>query len=165
MASRNVNTGPITPATRALDAAGVSYEGLPYEHDPSVTSYGDEAAQALGLDPSHVFKTLVVSLDSGSFGVAVVPVSTTADLKAVAAGLGAKKCRLAEPRDVERLTGYVLGGVSPVGTRTALATVVDASAEALATVYVSGGRRGFDIGLAPADLVENVHGRFAPIAR
>nr|WP_312608137.1 Cys-tRNA(Pro) deacylase [Kocuria rhizophila] len=154
-----------TPAVHALTEAGVPFEELPYEHDPAVRSYGDEAAEALGLDPASVFKTLVVSLDHGGHGVCVVPVAARADLKAAAAALGAKKAQLADPADVHRLTGYVLGGVSPLGQRTTLPTVVDESASGLERMYVSGGRRGFDVGLAPQDLVRVTGAVLASVAR
>lgn len=163
--SRKPNRAPATPATRALEAAGVGFEALPYEHDPAAESYGLEAARALGLDPEHVFKTLVVELDTGVHGVCVLPVSHSANLKAAAAALNAKKAAMAAPADVTRLTGYVLGGVSPLGQRSALATVIDASARGLETMYVSGGRRGFDVGLRPADLAELTGARFAGITR
>lgn len=154
-----------TPAVHALTEAEVPFEELPYEHDPAARSYGDEAAEALGLDPASVFKTLVVSLDHGGHGVCVVPVAARADLKAAAAALGAKKAQLADPADVHRLTGYVLGGVSPLGQRTTLPTVVDESASGLERMYVSGGRRGFDVGLAPQDLVRVTGAVLAPVAR
>lgn len=150
--SRTVGRKPTTAATSALTELGIEVTLLPYEHDPSVRSYGEEAATQLGLDPASVFKTLVVRTDAGRFVVAVVPVSTTADLKAVAAAVGDKKAQLAGEADVRRLTGYVLGGVSPIGQRTALPTVLDESALDLPTVYVSGGRRGLDIGISPDNL-------------
>ena len=154
-----------TPATQALTAAGVEFEELPYEHDPRAESYGDEAARALGLDPRSVFKTLVVALEPSGFGVCVVPVAQSADLKAVAVALGAKKARLADPGEVQRLTGYVLGGVSPLGQRTRLPTVIDDGARRLDRMYVSGGRRGFDVGLCPADLARLTGAGFAAITR
>ncbi|RKQ36510.1 Cys-tRNA(Pro) deacylase [Kocuria tytonis] len=154
-----------TPATRALSEAGVPFRELSYEHDPRAESYGNEAAEALGLAPEAVFKTLVVSLDHGGFGVCVVPVAARADLKAVAAALGAKKAHLADPADVHRLTGYVLGGVSPLGQRSTLPTVVDESARSLAELYVSGGRRGFDVGLRPEDLVRVTGAVVAAVAQ
>ncbi|MDO4918411.1 Cys-tRNA(Pro) deacylase [Kocuria sp.] len=163
MAARKKSSA--TPATQALTAAGVAFEELPYEHDPRVQSYGTEAAEALGLDPQSVFKTLVVALEHGGFGVCVVPVAARADLKAAAAALGAKKARLADPADVQRLTGYVLGGVSPLGQRTHLPTVVDAGARGLERIYVSGGRRGFDVGLAPQDLAKVTGAVFAAVAQ
>ena len=148
--------GPGTPATAALDAAGVPYTAHPYEHDPSSASYGLEAAHALGVEPERVFKTLVVDIGgevAGKLCVAVVPVSGTLDLKAAAAAFGAKKAAMADPAGAERRTGYVLGGISPLGQRQASPTAIDASALDHATILVSGGRRGFDIELAPADLV------------
>lgn len=154
----------MTRATTMLDGAGITYEGHVYDHDPRVNDYGDEAASALGVEPDHVFKTLVLHLDSG-YGVCVLPVSHQADFKAAAAALGAKKASLAQAADVSRLTGYVLGGVSPLGTRTRLPVVIDASAETLERLYVSGGRRGFDVSLSPTDLAEILGARFAPVAR
>jgi Cys-tRNA(Pro)/Cys-tRNA(Cys) deacylase len=148
--------GPGTPATAALDAAGVSYVARPYSHDPSADSYGLEAAEALGVSPERVFKTLVV--DIGGEGparlcVAVVPVSGTLDLKAAAAAFNAKKATMADPAAAERRTGYVLGGISPLGQRQASPTAIDESALEHETILISGGRRGFDIELAPTDLV------------
>ena len=163
--SRTMNTPPATPATRALDRLGIAYDALPYAHDPDVTSYGAEAASALGLDPASVYKTLVVKLDTGRFAMACVPVSTMADLKAVAAACGAKKAVLAAEADVRRLTGYVLGGVSPLGTRSRLDVVIDAQAHEHPRVCVSGGRRGFDVRLSPDDLVRACGARVADIAR
>ena len=124
----------------------------PYEHDPSAPSYGLEAAARLGLDPAQVFKTLLAVVD-GRLVVGVVPVAGQLDLKALAAAAGGKRAELAEPATAERATGYVVGGISPVGQRRPHPTVVDESALLFETVYVSGGRRGLDIGLAPADLV------------
>ncbi|WP_408021450.1 Cys-tRNA(Pro) deacylase [Sinomonas humi] len=128
------------------------YSAHPYEHDPSAPSYGLEAAEVLGISPARVFKTLMVDV-SGKLCVAVVPVSGSLDLKATAAAFGAKKAAMADPAAAERRTGYVLGGVSPLGQRQASPTAVDDSALEHATIFVSGGRRGFDIELAPADLV------------
>lgn len=162
--SRTMNTSPATPATRVLDRLGVTYTPLPYEHDPNVTAYGAEAATALGLDPSTVFKTLVIHLDSGRFAMACVPVATTCDLKAAAAACGAKKASLAAEADVRRLTGYVLGGVSPLGTRSRLDVVLDSGVLVHDEVCVSGGRRGFDVRLAPDDLVRVCDARVAEIA-
>jgi Cys-tRNA(Pro)/Cys-tRNA(Cys) deacylase len=148
--------GPGTPATAALEAAGVPYTARGYDHDPSAASYGAEAAAALGVEPDRVFKTLMVEVAAASgsrLGVAVVPVSGSLDLKAAAAALGGKKAAMADAAAAERRTGYVLGGISPLGQRQPSPTVVDDSALGHATVLVSGGRRGFDIELAPADLV------------
>jgi Cys-tRNA(Pro)/Cys-tRNA(Cys) deacylase len=155
---------PSTPATVALERAGVPFTPHVYEHSDSVTSFGEEAAAALGLREDRVFKTLVVSVD-GDLAVAVVPVADRLDLKAVAAALGGKKASLADPALAERRTGYVVGGISPVGQRTTLRTVLDASATAHPTIFVSGGRRGFDVELAPADLVRVTRASTAAIAR
>jgi Cys-tRNA(Pro)/Cys-tRNA(Cys) deacylase len=153
-----------TPATVALTKAGIDFTVHPYDHDPAAASYGVEAAEALGLDPHVVFKTLLASVD-GKLVVAVVPVTGQLDLKALAAAAGGKKAVMAEPADAERATGYVVGGISPVGQRRRLPTVVDDSASSLATIYVSGGRRGLDIGLSPADLLAVTGGTSARIRR
>lgn len=153
-----------TPATVALDRAGVRYTLRAYEHDPTSASYGMEAAEALGVDPARVFKTLLVDTGSG-LAVGIVPVSAQLDLKAVAAALRVKKATMADPRDAERSTGYVVGGISPIGQRRALPTVLDLSALDLETVLVSGGRRGLDLELAPMDLLTVTGGSTAPIAR
>jgi Cys-tRNA(Pro)/Cys-tRNA(Cys) deacylase len=134
-----------------------------YEHDPKATSYGLEAAAALHLEPATVFKTLLAAAD-GALVVAVVPVTGQLDLKALAGAVGAKRATMAEPAAAERSTGYVVGGISPLGQRKRLTTVIDASAEALPTMYVSAGRRGADLGLAPADLARLLDAAFAPIA-
>jgi len=145
-----------TPATLALARAGIAFELRGYEHDPRATSYGLEAAQelaqALGVDPARVFKTLLASVD-GRLVVGVVPVTGQLDLKALAAATGGKKAEMADPALAERTTGYVVGGISPIGQKRRLPTVVDASALEHETVLVSGGRRGLDLELAPADLV------------
>lgn len=155
--------GASTPALRVLVRAGVPFTEHPYEHDPRHPSYGLEAAQALGLDPDTVFKTLLADTQ-GPLVVAVLPVTAMLDLKAVAAAVGRKKASLADPRDAERATGYVLGGISPLGQRTRLPTVVDVRALALDTVYVSGGRRGLDVGLAPADLIRLTRATVADVS-
>ena len=124
----------------------------PYTHDPAAASYGTEAAEALGTAPEKVFKTLMVEVE-GRLAVGVVPVSGNLDLKAFAAALGAKKAAMADPAAAERRTGYVLGGISPLGQRQSSPTVIDGSALAFNTVLVSGGKRGLDIELAPADLI------------
>ncbi|MCO4251138.1 Cys-tRNA(Pro) deacylase [Pseudarthrobacter raffinosi] len=141
-----------TPATAALAAAGVPFVLHPYAHDPSAASYGTEAAEALGIAPESVFKTLMVEVE-GRLAVAVVPVSGSLDLKAFAAALGARKASMADPAAAERRTGYVLGGISPFGQRQSSPTVVDSSALNLGTMLVSGGKRGLDVELAPADLI------------
>lgn len=141
-----------TPATAALAAAGVPFVLHTYVHDPSAASYGTEAAEALGIAPEKVFKTLMVVVE-GRLAVGVVPVSGNLDLKAFAAALGAKKAAMADPSAAERRTGYVLGGISPLGQRQASPTVIDRSALNLGTMLVSGGKRGLDIELAPDDLI------------
>jgi Cys-tRNA(Pro)/Cys-tRNA(Cys) deacylase len=141
-----------TPATVALTAAGIAFEVRAYDHDPRAASYGMEAAEALGVEPARVFKTLLASLD-GKLVVGIVPVSGQLDLKALARALGGSKAVMAEVAAAERATGYVAGGISPVGQKRAHPTVLDESALAHPTILVSGGRRGFDIELAPNDLV------------
>ncbi|UFU02035.1 Cys-tRNA(Pro) deacylase [Ruania suaedae] len=159
-----------TPATLGLDRAGVDYRTHPYTHDPaSGLSYGLEAAAALGVPPEMVFKTLVAEVDglraARGLAVAVLPVTATLDLKALAQALGHKKAVMADPAAAQRSSGYVTGGISPIGQRTALPAVVDSSAEQWERIYVSGGRRGFDISLAPADLVRVTDARLISIAR
>lgn len=154
----------MTPAVRAAEAAGVRFHLHRYEHDPRAHSYGLEAAQRLGQDPARVFKTLVAGLPQGRFVVAVVPVARELDLKALAAACGAKKAALAAADEAERVTGYVTGGISPLGQKRALTTVIDVSADAFETVFVSAGRRGLEIELAPADLADVTGGCYAAIA-
>jgi Cys-tRNA(Pro)/Cys-tRNA(Cys) deacylase len=152
-----------TPATVALGRAGVAFTLHPYAHDEAAVRYGDEAAAALGVDPDRIFKTLLADL-GGELVVAVVPVSRQLDLKALAASLGARRATMADPGAATRSTGYVLGGISPFGQRTRLRTVVDASAERFPTVYVSAGKRGLQLELAPADLRAVTAAISAPIA-
>ena len=151
-----------TSATAALAAAGVPFVAHPYSHDPAAASYGLEAAEMLGIDPARVFKTLMVDVD-GRLAVGVVPVSGNLDLKAMAAALGGKKAAMAEPAAAQRRTGYVLGGISPLGQRRSSPTVVDESALALDSVLVSGGRRGLDIELDPHELIRLTGARTARI--
>ncbi len=141
-----------TPATLALTRAGIEFTLHEYHHDPRAGSFGLEAAEALGLDPARVLKTLVASVD-GRLAVAVVPVSGRLDLKALARALGGARATMAEPADAERATGYVVGGISPIGQRRPHPTVVDSSATGHPSVFVSAGRRGLDLELTPADLV------------
>ena len=155
---------PGTPATVALTRAGVPFTAHTYDHDPAATSYGLEAAEALGLEPATVFKTLHADVD-GDLVVGIVPVTGQLDLKALAAAVGGKKAQMADPAVAERVTGYVVGGISPIGQKRRLRTVLDASADAHATVFVSGGRRGLDLGLAPDDLARLTGATRAPIAR
>jgi Cys-tRNA(Pro)/Cys-tRNA(Cys) deacylase len=153
-----------TPATVALTAAGVAYALHPYDHDPAASSFGLEAAEALGVEPARVFKTLLADLD-GRLVVAVVPVTAQLDLKALAAAAGGKRAVMADPAAAERSSGYVVGGISPFGQRRRLGTYVDTSALAYETVFVSGGRRGLDLEVAPGDLVAVTGAVTADIAR
>ena len=148
----------------ALTAAGVIFSQHAYEHDPGARSFGLEAAEVLGLPPEQVFKTLLVDTGAG-LAVAIVPVAGQLDLKAMAAALGAKRVTLADPAAAQRSSGYVVGGISPIGQKRALPTVVDESAELFDVVYVSGGRRGLDVGLSPTDLVRVTHAVVADIGR
>ena len=165
--AKNAKTGGAaagTPATVALTRAGIAFTVHAYEHDPRAASFGKEAADALGLSVAEVFKTLMATVD-GRPVIAIVPVSGSLDLKALAAAAGGRKAELADAAVAQRLTGYVVGGISPIGQKKALPTYLDDSAEALATIYVSGGRRGLDIGLAPADLLAVTNGTVARIGR
>ncbi len=157
-------SGPGTPATVALLAAGIPFTAHTYAHDPATTNYGLEAAHALGLDPDRVFKTLLAEAD-GRLVVGIVPVTGMLDLKSLAAAVGAKRAQMADPAVAERKTGYVVGGISPLGQKTALPTVLDETASLWDTIFVSGGRRGFDIELAPDDLLRLTGGQLADIAR
>jgi Cys-tRNA(Pro)/Cys-tRNA(Cys) deacylase len=140
-----------TPATTVLVDAGITFTLHPYEHQDDNTSFGEEAAHALGVDPTRIFKTLVADV-GGKLVVAVIPVAQQLDLKALAAAFDAKKASLADPAHAARSTGYVVGGISPIGQRSPLPTVVDASADDFETVFVSAGRRGLQVELGPADL-------------
>jgi len=154
-----------TPALVALAAAGVPHTLHAYEHDPRTPAgYGLEAAAVLGLDPAQVYKTLVAEVD-GRLTVAVVPVTGHLDLKALASAVGGKRAVMAERPDAERATGYVAGGISPLGQKTALPTVIDETVYLYDEVYVSGGRRGLDVGLAPDDLVTLTGAVVADLAR
>lgn len=141
-----------TPATVALTRAGIAFTLHEYAHDPRAESYGLEAAAALGLDPARVFKTLMANADQ-RLAVAVVPVAGQLDLKAFARALGASRASMADRAAAERATGYVVGGISPIGQKRAHPTVLDSSALDQPTIYVSAGRRGLDLEIAPADLV------------
>ena len=154
----------MTPAVLGAKRAGIDFTLHEYQHDPGTASYGLEAAEKLGLDPAQVFKTLVARVD-GQLTVALVPVARTLDLKALAAAVGGKRAAMAELTDAERATGYVAGGISPLGQKKRLPMVVDASALALARMHVSAGRRGLEIELAPADLIRLCAARTASIAR
>jgi Cys-tRNA(Pro)/Cys-tRNA(Cys) deacylase len=154
--------GKGTPATALLAKQKVTHRVHTYDHGAG-QAYGPEAAERLGLDPERVFKTLVAEVD-GSLTVGVVPVSATLDLKALAGAVGGKRARMAEVAAAERATGYVAGGISPLGQRKRLPTVIDTSAQRWETVFCSGGRRGLEIELAPADLVRLCGATVAPIA-
>jgi Cys-tRNA(Pro)/Cys-tRNA(Cys) deacylase len=156
--------GKGTPATVAAGRAGIAFTLHPYEAAGGDESYGQAAADALGVPHDRLFKTLVAEVD-GDLTVAVVPVSATLDLKALAAAAGGKRAAMADPAQAERVTGYVRGGISPLGQRKSLPTVVDASASAFPTIYVSAGRRGLQIELAPADLVRLTGAVTAGVAR
>ncbi|WP_199432450.1 Cys-tRNA(Pro) deacylase [Qaidamihabitans albus] len=155
--------GKGTPATALLVKHKVAHTVHTYDHDPRHESYGTEAAEALGVAAEQVFKTLVAEVD-GRLTVGVVPVTGQLDLKALAAAVGGKKARMADTAAAQRATGYVLGGISPLGQRSRLPVVVDSSAERFGTVLCSGGRRGLEIELAPADLVRLTGATVAPIA-
>ena len=154
--------GQGTPATTLLNRRKVAHTVHPYPHDPRSESYGLEAATALGVDPAHCFKTLIADVD-GTLTVAVVPVIGSLDLKALAAAVGGKRASMADPAAAERSSGYVRGGISPLGQRKALRTVIDSSALDATTVYVSAGRRGLEIELAAGDLAELTGATFASI--
>lgn len=162
MAKRKAGGG--TPATVALTAAGVDFTVHEYAHDARAESYGLEAAEAMGVDPGRVFKTLFADLD-GALVVGVVPVAGQLDLKALARALDGRKAAMADPKAAERATGYVVGGISPLGQRKAHPTVVDASALDHETVFVSAGRRGLEVELSPAELVRLTAARVADVRR
>lgn len=153
-----------TPATRVLLKAGVPFTLRTYAHDPATRAFGDEAVAELGVEAERVYKTLVIAIDSG-LAVAVLPVPLTLDLKACASFFGSKRAVLADPAVVERRTGYVVGGVSPLGGRSALPTVIDERALSWETILVSGGRRGLDIELDPRGLARVIDARFSAVAR
>lgn len=154
----------MTPAIELLERTGTAHRVVAYEHDPRHTSYGFEAVEALGLDPSGVFKTLLATVDGSETVVAVLPVGRQLDLKALARAAGAKKAAMADPAAAERLTGYVVGGISPLGQRRRLRTFIDDGAEGLDEMHVSAGRRGLEVALAPADLADLATGSFHTLA-
>lgn len=152
-----------TPATVLLRQAGIAFTLHPYRHDPRAEAFGEEAAAALGVDAARILKTLIATVD-GALVCAVVPVAARLDLKKLAAAVGGKRATMAEPAAASRVTGYVVGGISPIGQKTRLPVVVDESAAAFETVYVSAGRRGLQVELAPSDLIRAADGTPAPIA-
>ena len=155
----------MTPAINLAIKNKISYKMHEYTHDPLVQSYGMEASEKLGVDDTRVFKTLVVMLQDKSLAVAVIPVSSMLNMKQMAKAMGAKKCAMADKFDVERTTGYILGGVSPLGQKKLLKTSIDISAHEFETIFISGGRRGLDIELKPLDLQKLIKATFADITQ
>ncbi|ABO21889.1 Cys-tRNA(Pro) deacylase [Shewanella loihica] len=153
----------MTPATKMLDKAKIPYRLHEYQHDANAGAYGLEAAEKLQLPLEWVFKTLVAELDNGTLVVAIIPVDKKLNLKQLAKAAKAKKAAMAAPEKVQRSTGYVLGGVSPIGQKKRLATFIDESAQQLAQIYVSGGRRGLDIELTPTALQDVTQARFVSL--
>lgn len=154
----------MTPAINAAKQAGIVFRIHEYAHDPAAASYGTEAAEKLGIDAARVFKTLVADVD-GKLAVGIVPVAATLNLKALAAALQGKRADMADMAAAERATGYVAGGISPLGQKKRLPTILDESALSFPTIFVSAGRRGLEIELVPADLVRLTGGRMADIGR
>lgn len=153
----------MTPAINLLKKKKIQHTVLKYQHDPAAASYGLEATEKLGLDPVTVFKTLVVELDKQQWAVCILPVTEKLSMKAAAKAAGAKKAGMAKPEDVERMTGYILGGVSPLGQKKRLPTFIHDSAQSLTIMHVSAGRRGLEVALSPSDLSLSTQARFAPL--
>jgi len=153
----------MTPAINALKKKKIIYQVHQYAHDPAHDSYGKEAAEMLGIEEARVFKTLIVQLDRGDLAVAIIPVSSMLSMKKIAKAAGAKKAAMADKDLVEKTTGYVLGGVSPLGQKKRLKTVIDRSAKDSATIFVSAGRRGLDVELKPGDLATLTNAAFADL--
>ncbi|PSS57108.1 Cys-tRNA(Pro) deacylase [Pseudomonas sp. BBP2017] len=155
----------MTPALDLLKKVRAEHHTHSYEHDPKAASYGLEAAEKLNLEPVRVFKTLLASSEKGELLVAVVPVIGSLDLKGLAHAAGVKKCEMADPAAAQRSTGYLLGGISPLGQKKRLRTFIDQSAQTFETIFVSAGRRGLEVELAAAVLAEHTQAKFAAIAR
>ncbi|MFT0180673.1 Cys-tRNA(Pro) deacylase [Pseudomonas benzopyrenica] len=155
----------MTPAIELLKKAQVPHEVLSYHHDPKAASYGLEAAEKLGLAPETVFKTLLAASEKQELLVAIVPVAGTLDLKAMAQAAGVKKLEMAKPEQAQRSTGYLVGGISPLGQKKRLRTFVDESAAELPSIHVSAGRRGLEVALAPTDLARLLDAPFVPIGK
>lgn len=155
----------MTPAIDLLRKSGVAFQVHAYRHEPGSRDYGAEAAQRLGLDADRVFKTLLAATDTGELVVGIVPVSGTLDLKALALASGSRKCEMANPSAAQRATGYLVGGISPLGQKKKHRTFIDASAQALPLIHVSAGRRGLEISLAPSDLLALCDGAWADLGR
>lgn len=153
----------MTPAINALKKAGFKYEIHPYDHDSSTTAYGDEAVTKLNLSPNRVFKTLVVALDGNQLANAILPVSCQLDLKRYAKVAKVKRAAMADSKSVEKVTGYILGGVSPMGQKQRLPAIIDRSATEFETIFVSAGKRGLQVELAPDDLRTMTNGQFHDI--
>ncbi|MEM7359872.1 MAG: Cys-tRNA(Pro) deacylase [Pseudomonadota bacterium] len=154
----------MTPAIKLAEQQQIQFKLHPYDHDSSNQDYGNEAVAALGVAAEQVFKTLVVALDTGQLAVAVLPVANQLSLKLCAKAFSTKKASLADKTKVERSSGYVLGGVSPLGQKRLLPTVIDESAQAFSTIYISAGKRGLDIELQPSDLARLTKAEFLPLA-
>lgn len=155
----------MTPAINLAKKANIPFTVHEYQHDASADSYGQEAAQKLGLNPQQVFKTLIVKLDGRQLAVGIVPVAGQLDLKAMAKACGAKKATMAEQAEAEKSSGYVLGGISPLGQKKQLMTILDRTADQFDTIHVSAGRRGLEIELAPVDLLTLTKGQLSPIGK